>query len=160
MILNDISNKIFSDSSYIEKVNIWKKEKKKIVFTNGCFDIIHFGHIYSLSSSRDCGDILIVGLNTDNSIRKLKGKNRPLQDGKSRSIVLASLSFVDMVVFFDDDTPIKLIETIQPDILIKSTGCKPEEIVGYKEVKNNGGQVISLNLINGYSTTNIENKMK
>ena len=155
-----INNKIFSNESLKSQLNIWRFKEKKIVFTNGCFDLLHLGHVDYLSKAADLGDILIIGLNTDKSVAKLKGLGRPITNEKSRSFLLASLFYVDAVVFFNDDTPIELIKMIQPDILIKGSDYKAEEIVGYNIVKAKGGQIITLDFLPGYSTTSIENKIK
>jgi rfaE bifunctional protein nucleotidyltransferase chain/domain len=139
---------------------IWKFQGKKIVFTNGCFDILHLGHIYYLSKAKDLGDLLIIGLNTDESVHRIKGGNRPIQDEISRAMVLASLGFVDFVVFFGEDTPYNLIKITQPDILVKGADYKPEDIVGYDIVKNKGGEIVTIEYLPGYSTTGIEAKIK
>ena len=160
--LEILSAKIFqsADLNLSRKLAVWRLKESKIVFTNGCFDILHLGHIDYLSKARDLGDILIIGLNTDASVRKLKGENRPIQDEKSRSMILASLSFVDAVVLFDDETPYNLIKFVQPDILVKGADYKPEDIVGYDILKAKNGQVITLDYLENYSTTAIENKIK
>ncbi len=134
-------------------------KNKKVVFTNGCFDIIHRGHIEYLALAASYGDILIVGVNSDKSVRKLKGKNRPLQDECSRSTILAALQFVTYVVIFDEDTPYKLISEIKPNILIKGSDYKKEDIVGYDIVTKNAGEVLTIDFIDGYSTTSIINKL-
>ncbi|MEI6059843.1 MAG: D-glycero-beta-D-manno-heptose 1-phosphate adenylyltransferase [Bacteroidota bacterium] len=159
--LDLIRKKIFTsaDPVYNQMLNIWRFQAKKIVFTNGCFDILHLGHIDYLSKARDLGNILIVGLNTDLSVSKIKGDTRPIQDEMSRAMVLASLSFVDLVVFFGDDTPYNLIQITQPDVLVKGADYKPEDIVGYDIVKNKGGEIVTIEFLEGYSTTAIENKI-
>ena len=156
-----IRKKIFTytDSDYQRILTIWKFQGRKIVFTNGCFDILHLGHIDYLSKAKDLGDLLIIGLNTDLSVSKIKGKNRPIQDEISRAMVLASLGFVDAVVFFGEETPYDLIKTTQPDILVKGADYKPEDIVGYDIVKNKGGEVVTIEFLEGYSTTAIEKKI-
>lgn len=133
---------------------------KKIVFTNGCFDILHKGHIEYLSQASDFGDIFILGLNSDASVKRLKGKERPYQDESSRSLVLAALEFVDYLIVFHEDTPEKLIKIVLPNVLVKGGDYKAEEIVGYDTVKNHGGEVYCLDFVNGYSSSNIINKMK
>lgn len=158
--LEYVKSKIFSLDELKIKLALWKFKDKKIVFTNGCFDILHLGHIDYLSKAADLGNILILGLNTDASVKKIKGKNRPITDEKSRAIILASLSFIDAVVLFDDETPYNLINTVKPDILVKGDDYKPEDIVGYDILKAYGGEVVTLNFLNGYSTTSIENKIK
>jgi rfaE bifunctional protein nucleotidyltransferase chain/domain len=160
--LEVIRKKIFTytDAEYGRMLTIWQFQGKKIVFTNGCFDILHLGHIDYLSKAKDLGDLLIIGLNTDESVRRIKGNNRPIQDEISRAMVLASLSFVDAVVFFGEDTPYNLIKTTQPDILVKGADYKPEDIVGYDIVKNKGGETITIEFLPGYSTSSIEAKIK
>ena len=159
--LEVIRKKIFTytDADYQRTLNIWQFQGRKIVFTNGCFDILHLGHIDYLSKAKDLGDLLIIGLNTDLSVSKIKGKNRPIQDEISRAMVLASLGFVDVVVFFGEDTPYNLIKTTQPDILVKGADYKPEDIVGYDIVTNKGGKVVTIEFLDGYSTTAIEKKI-
>lgn len=159
--LEIIRNKIFTntDDKYARMLALWQFQGKKIVFTNGCFDILHLGHIDYLAKAKDLGDLLIIGLNTDLSVSKIKGKNRPIQDEISRAMVLASLCFVDIVVFFGEDTPYNLIKTTQPDILVKGADYKPEEIVGYEIVKNKGGEIVTIEYLEGYSTTGIEKKI-
>jgi len=159
--LEIIRKKIFtySDPDFSRMVTIWQFQGKKIVFTNGCFDILHLGHIDYLAAASELGDLLVIGLNTDQSVSKIKGNNRPIQDEISRAFVLASLGFVDAVVFFGEDTPYNLIKTIQPDILVKGADYKPEDIVGYDIVKNKGGEVVTIEFLEGYSTTAIEKKI-
>ena len=154
-----IKNKILTLQDLETKLREWSKEGKKIVFTNGCFDIIHQGHIDYLAKAKDLGDILIIGLNTDQSVSTIKGKNRPIQDQESRAIILASMQFVDAIVYFSDPTPYELISSIQPDILVKGADYKPEEIVGYDIVKQKGGEIKTKTFLEGYSTTSIENKI-
>ncbi len=138
----------------------WKeKHNEKIVFTNGCFDILHLGHIDYLSRAADLGTKLIVGLNTDSSTKKLKGSTRPINDEKSRSGVLAALFFVDAVILFDQDTPLHLIREIQPNVLVKGADYSIEQIVGAKEVLQSGGEVRTLAFLEGYSTTSIEKRI-
>jgi len=159
--LDIIRKKIYTytDADYKRMLTIWQFQGKKIVFTNGCFDILHLGHIDYLSKAKDLGDLLIIGLNTDLSVSRIKGENRPIQDEISRAIVLASLGVVDVVVFFGEDTPYNLIKTTQPDILVKGADYKPEDIVGYDIVKSKGGQVVTIEFLEGYSTSAIEKKI-
>jgi rfaE bifunctional protein nucleotidyltransferase chain/domain len=159
--LEVIRKKIFTsaDADFQRMLTIWQFQGKKIVFTNGCFDILHLGHIDYLSKAKDLGDLLIIGLNTDLSVSKIKGNNRPIQDEDSRATILASLGFVDAVVFFGEDTPYDLIKITQPDILVKGADYKPEDIVGYNIVKNKGGKIVTIDFLEGYSTTAIENKI-
>jgi rfaE bifunctional protein nucleotidyltransferase chain/domain len=133
--------------------------EKKVVFTNGCFDIIHQGHVDYLIKAAKLGDILIVGLNSDSSVKKLKGEGRPIQDQESRAKVLASMYFVTYVVIFNEETPYDLIKSVQPDFLVKGGDYKAENIVGYDVVKKNGGKVVTIPLVKGYSTTGIINKL-
>lgn len=155
-----IQNKIYTVETIKSQLNIWRFKDKKIVFTNGCFDLLHLGHIDYLSKAADFGDIMIIGLNSDKSVTNIKGSNRPITDEKSRSAILASLFFVDAIILFDEETPLALIEIIQPDVLIKGSDYKAEEIVGYDIVKAKGGEIITLDFLAGYSTTIIENKIK
>jgi rfaE bifunctional protein nucleotidyltransferase chain/domain len=161
--LEIINKKIFkeNDSEFVNILNILKFQDKKIVFTNGVFDILHLGHIDYLSKAKDLGNILIVGINSDYSAKRLKkGKNRPIQDELSRTTIIAALKFVDFVIIFNDDTPYKLIKTVQPDILVKGSDYKPEDIIGYDIIKAKNGEVITIDYLPGYSTTSIENKIK
>ena len=158
--LKKIKDKIFDLDDLKNKVILWKKNGHKIVFTNGCFDIIHKGHIEILSKSSDLGDKLIVGLNSDSSVRNLKGNSRPIIDEDSRSIALAALSFVDAIVLFSEDTPIHLISTLNPDILAKGGDYEIRTIVGHEIVQKNGGEVILIPFVDGFSSTNIINKIK
>ena len=155
--LKRISKKIYSRVDTQKLIDDWKQDNNKIVFTNGCFDIVHRGHIDVLSKIADLGDKLIIGLNSDSSIKKIKGSNRPIIDQFSRSLLLASIEFVDAVVIFDSETPLELIDSIKPDILAKGGDYAIEKIVGYKSVINNGGKVITVPLVKGFSTTNIIN---
>jgi len=135
------------------------RENNSIVFTNGCFDLLHRGHVYYLSRTRQLGDLLVVGLNTDSSVARIKGPGRPLSGERSRAEVLASLVFVDYVILFEEDTPLELILALRPDILVKGGDYKPEDIVGYHEVLSWGGRVETIPLLEGYSTSSIIRKM-
>ena len=157
--LEKIYDKILNKESLEEKLNLWRKEGKTIVFSNGCFDILHRGHVEYLSKAADLGDILIIGLNTDTSVKRIKGPSRPVNDEKARAVVLAALEFVDAIMFFDEDTPYNLIKNVQPDVLVKGKDYKAEDIVGYDIVTNNGGKVETIELVEGFSTTNILNSM-
>jgi rfaE bifunctional protein nucleotidyltransferase chain/domain len=137
-----------------------KKQSKKIVFTNGCFDIIHAGHVSYLTKASKLGDILIVGLNSDDSVRKLKGDNRPVNLQNDRAIVLDALKPIDYVAIFEQDTPKEIIELLTPDVLVKGGDYNIEDIVGAEHVIQNGGEVAVIDFIEGKSTTNIINKMK
>ncbi len=148
-------SKIFDHSLLLQRIAMWRFQGRKIVFTNGCFDILHKGHIEYLSKARDLGDILIIGLNTDASVSRLKGAGRPVQDESSRALVLASLRFVEAVVFFDEDTPYNLIDLLKPDVLVKGGDYAEETIVGADIVRANGGEVVTIPLTEGYSTSKI-----
>jgi len=153
-----ITTKFYDNNTINKQLNIWKSENKKIVFTNGCFDLLHRGHVEYLSKAKDLGDILIVGLNTDNSVKRLKGELRPINNQNSRAFILSALLFVDAVIYFDDYTPLELIEHIKPDVLVKGCDYKKEDIVGYDFVIEIGGEVKTIDLTKGYSTTNIIKK--
>ncbi|WMJ71589.1 D-glycero-beta-D-manno-heptose 1-phosphate adenylyltransferase [Cytophagaceae bacterium ABcell3] len=140
-------------------LDVWRKEGK-IVFTNGCFDILHLGHVDYLEKTRNLGHKLILGLNTDRSISTVKGPQRPVQDEVCRARVMASLACVDAVILFGEETPYNLIKAIKPDILAKGDDYTIDKIIGREIVVENGGEVLTVPLINGYSTTNIINKIK
>ncbi|MBO6027201.1 MAG: D-glycero-beta-D-manno-heptose 1-phosphate adenylyltransferase [Bacteroidales bacterium] len=148
-----IKNKISNRSSLTSHLSQWRAQGLKVVFTNGCFDLLHRGHVEYLAKAADMGDVLVVGLNTDASVRRLKGEGRPVNDENARALVLAALSFVDAVVLFDEDTPYELIKAVRPDVLVKGADYKPEEIVGYDIVTSYGGRVETIDLVEGYSTT-------
>lgn len=154
-----IEKKIFDFNTIKPVLACWRFKNKKIVFTNGCFDILHRGHVEYLAKAASEGDVLIIGLNTDASVKRLKGPLRPVQDEKSRALILAALSFVHAVVFFDEDTPYSLIQLVQPDILIKGGDYIIEQIVGYDIVKDKGGVIKTIDFVPGYSTTNILNSI-
>jgi len=137
----------------------WKNQNKKIVFTNGCFDILHRGHADYLAKAASLGDVLILGLNTDKSIQRIKGTSRPIVDEYSRAFLLASFFFVDAVILFDEDTPLDLINLIQPDILVKGSDYKEENIVGADVVRAKGGSIMTIDLVDGFSTTAIIKKI-
>jgi len=153
------SEKVFDLDTISEKVNNWKS-KNHIVFTNGCFDILHLGHIDYLFKASKLGDKLIVGLNADKSIQRIKGENRPIQNESSRASVLASLSCVDAVVLFHEDNPKQLIELIQPNTLVKGADYKIKDIIGSDFVIANGGSVETIAFLEGYSTSHIINSIK
>jgi len=142
------------------QLDLWRREKQRIVFTNGCFDILHRGHVDYLSKAADLGNKLIIGVNTDASVSKLKGPHRPIQDQESRMLILASLAFVDAVILFDEPTPYELIKLVQPDILVKGSDYQVENIVGYDIVQAKGGEIKTIDFIPGYSTSAIESKIK
>lgn len=136
------------------------RKEHTMVFTNGCFDILHRGHIYYLSRARALGDLLVIGLNTDTSVSKLKGPGRPVNEEQARAEVLGGLAFVDYIILFPEETPLKLINTLKPDILIKGGDYQKEDIVGYAEVISWGGRVETIPLLEGYSSTSILDKSK
>ena len=159
--LEIIQNKIFTDTAKIKHIlATWRFKGYKIVFTNGCFDLLHLGHLDYLAKAAAKGDKLIVGLNTDSSVTRLKGPGRPITDQHSRAMILASISFVSMVVLFDEETPYKLITKVQPDILIKGADYNPVDIVGYNVVMAKGGKVETIEFLPGYSTSAIEAKIR
>lgn len=159
--LSFIKNKIVTDKENLfSTLNQWRFKNEKIVFTNGCFDIVHKGHIEYLAQAATLGTKLVVGLNTDTSVKRLKGEKRPINNQEARAILLSALIFIDKIVLFDEDTPYELIKYIQPDILVKGKDYKPEQIVGYDIVKNKGGEIITIDLTAGYSTTSILNKLQ
>ena len=155
-----IKSKIVEKESLFRLINYWRFSNKAIVFTNGCFDIIHRGHIEYLAKAANEGDILIIGLNSDISVKQIKGSNRPIQDEYSRALVLASFSFVNNVIIFKEETPYDLINFIKPDVIVKGSDYKPEDIVGSDIVISNGGKVVTINYVEGYSTTNIISNLK
>lgn len=154
-----LQSKIFTKEDLLAQVAEWKKADKKVVFTNGCFDILHPGHVEYLAKAANLGDKLIVALNTDASVKRLKGLSRPIQNQEARALILAALFFVDAVVLFDTDTPLSLIQEILPDVLVKGGDYEPQKIVGYQEVINHGGEVQIISFVEGMSSTNIINKI-
>ena len=144
----------------IEIINRIKAEKKKIVFTNGCFDLLHVGHIRYLAQAKKLGDFLIIGLNSDSSVKELKGEDRPINSFEDRATLLSAIESVDSVIMFEEQTPENLIKDIVPDILVKGGDYNIEDIVGYQTVMQNGGQVKTLSFYDGYSSTNYINKIK
>lgn len=154
-----ITSKIHTWEQLPSTLESWRKAGEKIVFTNGCFDLLHFGHLHYLADARDLGDRLVIGLNSAASVRRLKGPTRPINDEITRTHLLAALEVVDAVVIFEEDTPLELIKLVQPDVLVKGGDWKPEQIVGSDVVLASGGKVLSLPFIQGYSTTNIEQKI-
>ena len=159
--LDTLKSKIYTKETIVKEINMWRLKNNKIVFTNGCFDILHLGHIDYLSKAADLGNMLIVGVNSDNSVKRLgKGNNRPIQDEISRSMIIAALHAVAAVVIFDEDTPYELIKLIQPDVLVKGADYKVEQIAGHDIVLARGGEVKLIDYLEGYSTSAIEKKMK
>ena len=153
-------NKILDLKAAKNKVITWQAEGQKVVFTNGVFDLLHIGHITYLAKAADLGDKLVIGLNADSSVKRIKGDDRPVNDQNSRAALLAALFFVDAVTIFDEDTPKNLITTLLPDILVKGADYSVENIVGAKEVMANGGEVKTITFVEGYSSTSIINKIR
>jgi len=153
-----VRSKIFTWDSLQSQLALWRFKDKKIVFTNGCFDILHLGHVELLAKARDLGNILLVGMNSDESIHRIKGPHRPLNSHHARAVTLASLVFVDAVVIFEEDTPYELIKLVQPDILVKGKDYDGKDIVGSDIVKARGGEVVTIELTRGYSTTHLIEK--
>lgn len=159
--LEFIKSKIWNMNQELNwQLAVWRFHDEKIVFTNGCFDILHKGHIDYLARAASEGSLLIVGLNTDASVKRIKGENRPIQDQDSRALALAALGFVGAVVFFDEDTPHDLIKIIQPDILVKGNDYEPKDIVGADIIEAKDGKVVTMEFIEGYSTSAIIEKIK
>ncbi len=146
-------NKIKTQGELKALVSRLKKIRKKVVFTNGCFDILHAGHINYLEAAKEKGNILIIGINSDRSVKKIKGTLRPIMPGADRAVVLAALNCVDYVVFFNESTPLKLIQKLNPDILIKGADWKKNSIVGSAAVKSKGGRVLTVPLLKNRSTS-------
>jgi D-glycero-beta-D-manno-heptose 1-phosphate adenylyltransferase len=144
----------------LKEVTKWRADGKTVSFTNGCFDILHDGHIASLSQAANEGDYLIVGLNSDKSVQRLKGPSRPINSEQTRALLLASLLMVDAVVIFEEDTPLELVKALMPDVMVKGGDYTVDQIEGSKEVIANGGRVVINPIVPGYSTTSIIGKMK
>jgi rfaE bifunctional protein nucleotidyltransferase chain/domain len=157
--LEILQNKILDPAKLENLLVLWRFQGKKIVFTNGCFDILHRGHIEYLSKAADLGDVLIVGLNTDSSVSRIKGPKRPVVDEQSRALLLAALHFTTAIVLFDESTPYELIKKVQPDILVKGKDYQAEEVVGYDIVTAKGGKVETITLVDGFSTTGMIQKL-
>lgn len=157
---NALAKKIVSLPDLKVLVDTWKENGNKIVFTNGCFDLLHAGHISYLSEAAALGDKLVVGLNSDYSVQKIKGPERPINNENTRSLLLGSMFFIDAVVVFNEDTPLDLIQTVVPDVLVKGGDYKIENIVGAKETIAHGGKVEVLTFLPGYSSTSIIEKIK
>ncbi len=153
------SKKIKSLNTLKKIVEMKRKEGKKIVFTNGCFDMLHAGHLYCLEQAKKLGDILIVALNSDSSVKKLKGKNRPFTCEKDRAFLISGFSCVDYCIIFDQDTPQQLIRTLKPDIIVKGADYKKHQIVGADIVKKYGGKVVRIKIVRGRSTTSLIKKI-
>ncbi len=158
--VQSIPTKIYDLPRLLQEVKRWRVKNKKIVFTNGVFDILHEGHIASLSQAATHGDVLVIGLNSDASVKRLKGDSRPVNNQDARALILASLVMTDAVVIFEEDTPLNLIKAIMPEVMVKGGDYTIEQIAGAKEVIENGGQVILADMVEGISTTGIIEKMK
>jgi len=158
--LNKLQNKIYTLDRLMDEINNWKKQNKKIVFTNGCFDLIHLGHVELLARSSDLGDKLIVAINSDESIIKIKGINRPIIEEESRAKQIAALDFVDAVILFNQDNPIEIISLVIPDIITKGGDYKISDVVGHEIVRENNSSVVIIPLTQGYSTTSILDRIK
>ena len=154
-----IKSKIFPIESFHYQLEVWRFLNEKIVFTNGCFDIIHLGHIEYLAKASDLGSILVVGMNTDASVKRLKGESRPIYEQDARAMTMAAFRFVDAVVLFDEDTPYELIKLAQPDVLVKGSDYGESDIVGTDIVKARGGEVVTIDLVPGYSTSGTIDKI-
>jgi D-glycero-beta-D-manno-heptose 1-phosphate adenylyltransferase len=158
-MIDSISNKIFTTENIKLQVENWKAQGYEIVFTNGCFDIIHYGHLSYLADASKLGHKLIVAINSAASVKRLKGEHRPIQDEMTRQYQLAALSYVDAVIIFDEDTPANIINQLIPDILVKGGDWNIDAIIGAETVLEYGGRVLNIPFIEGYSTTNIEQKI-
>ncbi len=156
--LEKIDSKIILPDQLDRLLAFWRFKHEKIVFTNGCFDVLHLGHLQYLASAADLGSKLIIGLNSDVSVTKLKGPGRPINNESARSRILAGFSFIDAIVLFSEDTPYNLISKVQPDVLVKGADYKPEEIVGYDIVIKKGGKVETISFVEGFSSTAIIKK--
>ena len=157
--MKNINQKTYNLSDAKLIINKWKASNQKIVFTNGCFDIFHYGHLQLLYNSKKMGDKLVIGLNDDNSIKKLKGKNRPVHNQKQRIHMLSSLIFVDLIILFTELTPIKMIKEIKPNILTKGADYSIDDVVGKKEIIEQGGKVVLIPLIKNLSSSKLVTKV-
>ena len=157
--LEAVQQKIMSLQDLLRLRNIWLFKSEPVVFTNGCFDLLHKGHIHSLTEAASFGKHLVIGLNSDESIRRIKKDGRPIQDQTSRALVLAALSCTDAIIIFNEDTPLELIRTIKPEVLVKGGDYTRGTIIGAEDVLANGGRIEIIKLIEGYSTTAIEQKI-
>ena len=155
-----MQTRIVTDDHLNSLLTYWRLKDEKIVFTNGCFDILHRGHVEYLAKAASLGDLLFVGINSDQSVRKLKGNDRPIQDEYSRALMTASLRFVTAVMLFDEDTPYQLIKRVQPDVLVKGGDYQEKDIVGADIVRNKGGEVETVDFTDGYSSSKIIEKIQ
>lgn len=158
--MQESSHKICTLAEAKSRRSVWKRENQQVVFTNGCFDILHLGHVDYLEKARQTGTKMIVGVNADSSVRQLKGPSRPVNNEYARARILAALEFVDLVIIFEEETPLNLINELLPDILVKGDDYSIDTIVGAKEVIAHGGKVTTIPLVPTYSTTNIIQKLK
>ena len=158
--LKKIENKIYTLNQLMIQMKNWKAHKKKVIFSNGCFDLIHLGHIEILARSSDLGNILIVAINSDKSIKKIKGNKRPILEEESRLKQIAALEFVDAVVLFDEENPYEIIKSLLPNVIVKGGDYCPEDVIGNNLITQSGGEVIIIPLTKGYSTTTIFDKIK
>ncbi len=157
---NKLFSKLYTKETIATVIEDWKTNNQKIVFTNGCFDILHRGHVEYLAKAKDLGTILIIGLNTDDSVKRLgKAPDRPINNEETRAIVLSALECVDAIILFNEDTPLQLIEFILPNVLVKGSDYKVENIIGYKAITENGGEVKTIDFVQGFSTTSILKKL-
>ena len=152
---HNIYTKLFTQETLLQRIAFWRTMGDKIIFTNGCFDILHAGHVHLLAACAQLGDRLIIGLNADASVKRLKGESRPINDEKSRAILLAALQFTDAIILFEQDTPETIIQTIRPDVLVKGGDWAKEQIVGSSFVESYGGVVKTISYLPGFSTTQI-----
>lgn len=155
-----IENKFKTTEQLKATINSWHENDQSIVFTNGCFDLLHMGHLNYLARAADLGNKLVIGLNSDLSVKKLKGPKRPIKDENTRAHILAALSFVDVVCLFTEETPLNLIKAVKPNILVKGGDYEKDKVVGYDFVKSIGGKTIILTFVEGFSTTNYIKKIK
>lgn len=155
-----VQDKIMNREALAHLCQGWRVKGQKIVFTNGCFDILHQGHISLLLEAAELGNKLVLGINTDNSVKKLKGEDRPVNNELSRALLLAAQLYVDAVVLFDEDTPLELIQAIRPDVIVKGGDYTPETVVGNDFVKSYGGAVVIVNLVPGFSTTGLIERLR
>ena len=158
--ISRLQSKILSFEALKILLKKWRDENEKIIFTNGCFDLLHLGHVDYLAKARDLGGRLVVGLNSDVSIKRLKGLSRPINNEQSRAALLAGMTYVDAVVLFDEETPINLISEVMPAVLVKGGDYKIKEIVGHEMVLNNGGEVCAIDFVEGYSGSELIKKIK
>ena len=158
--ISRLQSKILSFSALEFQLKKWRNSNEKIVFTNGCFDLLHFGHVDYLAKARDLGDRLVVGLNSDASIKRIKGPSRPIKDEQSRAALLAGMAYVDAVVLFDEGTPLNLISMVMPDLLVKGGDYTIKDIVGHEIVLNNKGKVCTIDFVDGYSSSALIEKVK